>query len=85
MDRLLKLENLDLQLTPYSVLATSDKEGILECVFPSQSIASVLKNKDFDGNIYKYLKSQEGNFDEILENFVKSCGNSLLFPLFSFF
>lgn len=29
MDKLLKQENLDLKLTPYKVIATGTKEGIL--------------------------------------------------------
>ncbi|CAI0385996.1 unnamed protein product [Linum tenue] len=41
MDRLLKLENLDLHLTPYKVLATGQDEGMLEFI-PSRSLAQVL-------------------------------------------
>jgi phosphatidylinositol 3-kinase len=41
MDRLLKLENLDLQLTPYRVLATNQDEGMVEFI-PSKSLAQVL-------------------------------------------
>ena len=40
MDRLLKLENLDLHLTPYRVLATGNDEGMLEFI-PSSSLAQV--------------------------------------------
>ena len=40
MDRLLKLENLDLQLTPYRVLATNQDEGMVEFI-PSKSLAQV--------------------------------------------
>jgi len=40
MDRLLKLENLDLHLTPYKVLATGQDEGMLEFI-PSRSLALV--------------------------------------------
>jgi len=40
MDRLLKLENLDLHLTPYKVLATGQDEGMLEFI-PSRSLAQV--------------------------------------------
>mmetsp|Transcript_226 Transcript_226/g.287 ORF Transcript_226/g.287 Transcript_226/m.287 type:complete len:600 (+) Transcript_226:69-1868(+) len=73
MDKLLKYENLDLQLTPYRVLATSFNEGLLECVNPSQSIASVLKSKKFEGNIQKYLRAQEGDYNQSLDTFVRSC------------
>lgn len=41
MDRLLKLENLDLHLTPYKVLATGQDEGLLEFI-PSRSLAQVI-------------------------------------------
>ena len=41
MDRLLKLENLDLHLTPYRVLATGQDEGMLEFI-PSSSLAQVV-------------------------------------------
>lgn len=74
MDKLLKYENLDLQLTPYRVLATGFSEGILECVSPSQSIASVLKSKEFEGNIQKYLRAQAGDYNNKLDTFVRSCG-----------
>lgn len=40
MDRLLKLENLDLHLTPYRVLATGHDEGMLEFI-PSKPLAQV--------------------------------------------
>jgi phosphatidylinositol 3-kinase len=40
MDRLLKLENLDLYLTPYKVLATGQDEGMSEFI-PSHSLAQV--------------------------------------------
>lgn len=43
MDRLLKLENLDLCLTPYKVLATGHDEGMLEFI-PSRSLAQVQIN-----------------------------------------
>jgi phosphatidylinositol 3-kinase len=42
MDRLLKLENLDSQLTPYRVLATNQDEGMVEFI-PSKSLAQVLQ------------------------------------------
>ena len=46
----------------------------MECVSPSQSIASVLKSKKFEGNIQKYLRSQQGDYNKILDTFVRSCG-----------
>ena len=40
MDRLLKVESVDLQLTPYKVLATGHDEGMIEFI-PSNSLAQV--------------------------------------------
>ena len=59
---------------------------MLECVSPSQSIASILKK--YDGNILKYFKQEcpgEGDYQiaqNVLDNFVKSCGK--LFNIFLF-
>lgn len=50
MDRLLKLENLDLHLTPYRVLATGSDEGMLEFI-PSKSLAQVFYRT-------RYIKEQ---------------------------
>lgn len=41
MDRLLKLENMDLHLTPYQVLATGQDEGMVEFI-PSSPLAQVI-------------------------------------------
>ncbi|KAG6471426.1 hypothetical protein ZIOFF_068867 [Zingiber officinale] len=76
MDRLLKLENLDLQLTPYKVLATGQDEGMLEFV-PSSSLAQILSE---DRSIVSYLQrfhpDEDGPFGitaQCLETFIKSC------------
>ncbi|XP_042441663.1 phosphatidylinositol 3-kinase, root isoform-like [Zingiber officinale] len=76
MDRLLKLENLDLQLTPYRVLATGQDEGMLEFV-PSSSLAQILSE---DRSIVSYLQrfhpDEDGPFGitaQCLETFIKSC------------
>ena len=45
--------------------------GLLECVTPSVSIAKVLQD---EGNIQRYLRSHHGDYDRILDNFVRSCG-----------
>ncbi|KAJ6375616.1 hypothetical protein OIU77_000573 [Salix suchowensis] len=63
MDRLLKLENLDLHLTPYKVLATGQDEGMLEFI-PSRSLAQ------------KFHPDEHGPFGitaSCLETFIKSC------------
>jgi len=78
MDRLLKKENLDLKLTPYRVLATSNYNGMLELVKNCKNIADVLK--DYDNDIKKFLRYHNpdpsgpyGIKAEVLKNFVKSC------------
>ncbi|KAG0614104.1 hypothetical protein M758_6G151500 [Ceratodon purpureus] len=76
MDRLLKLENLDLQLTPYRVLATGTDEGMVEFV-PSTSLAQVLaEHKSIVSYFQKFHADVEGPFGitaACLETFVKSC------------
>ncbi|KAH9554610.1 hypothetical protein CY35_08G072300 [Sphagnum magellanicum] len=76
MDRLLKLENLDLQLTPYRVLATAQDEGMVEFV-PSISLAQVLADhKTIVSYFHQFHPDEEGPFGitaACLETFVKSC------------
>jgi len=54
MDRLLKKENLDLKLIPYKVLATSCKDGMLECVPNALNVSIILTQ--YNGDIKKFLK-----------------------------
>ena len=81
MDRLLKKESLDLKLSPYAVLATGLKHGMLQCVENSMSIAKILDN--YKNDIRNYLQTfqpDESNKDkeghgikqECIDNFVKS-------------
>ena len=76
MDTLLKKENLDLKLTPYKVLATSGREGIVQCI-NAQSIDHVIKQ--YDGDIHRYLRAHHpdkagpfGIAPEVIDTFVKS-------------
>ncbi|CAI9114621.1 OLC1v1015379C1 [Oldenlandia corymbosa var. corymbosa] len=71
MDRLLKLENLDLCLTPYKVLATGRDEGMLEFI-PSKSLAQILSEYR---TIITYLQKSHpfGITATCLETFIKSC------------
>lgn len=72
MDRLLKLENLDLYLTPYKVLATGQDEGMLEFI-PSRSLAqvpSISKTIDFYLQTFSLLK--------ILSKKLENCFNLIL-------
>jgi len=74
MDNMLKAENLDMQLTPYPVLATSPDTGFLEFVQDSNAIARILA--DYSNDIKQFLsthnKKMKGQ-EMALKNFVKSC------------
>ncbi|TYJ55431.1 hypothetical protein B9479_003934 [Cryptococcus floricola] len=84
MDRLLRKENLDLRLSPYSVLATSTSEGLIQFV-PSKSVASIMAEH---GNLQNYLKLEHsddaalGSYGieaGVMDTFVRSCaGYSVL-------
>lgn len=76
MDRLLKVENLDLQLTPYKVLATGHEEGMLEFI-PSNSLAQILsEHRSLVNYLQQYHPDENGPFgitEKCLETFIKSC------------
>nr|XP_025699482.1 phosphatidylinositol 3-kinase, root isoform isoform X2 [Arachis hypogaea] len=76
MDRLLKLENLDLHLTPYMVLATGQDEGMLEFI-PSRSLAQILsEHRSIISYLQKFHPDDHGPFGitaTCLETFIKSC------------
>ncbi|XP_057528744.1 phosphatidylinositol 3-kinase, root isoform isoform X2 [Amaranthus tricolor] len=76
MDRLLKLENLDLYLTPYRVLATGQDEGMMEFI-PSRSLAQILsENRTIISFLQKFHPDEDGPFGitaTCLETFIKSC------------
>lgn len=79
MDRLLRKENLDLKLSPYSVLATGSTEGMIQFV-RSKSLAGIVGEY---GTLLNYLKVDHANEGAIgtfgvepavLDTFVRSCG-----------
>eukprot|EP00003_Mantamonas_plastica_P029479 TRINITY_DN698_c1_g1_i1.p1 TRINITY_DN698_c1_g1~~TRINITY_DN698_c1_g1_i1.p1 ORF type:complete len:705 (+),score=236.36 TRINITY_DN698_c1_g1_i1:789-2903(+) len=80
MDKLLKKENLDLQLTPYKVLATSSNDGFVEFI-PSKAMAAVLADyKQCSNPIQGYFA--ENNPDpneefgveaEVMDRYIRSC------------
>lgn len=81
MDKLLKQESLDLKLSPYTVLATGLKHGMLQCVENSMSIAKILDNYRNDiRNYLQVFQPDENNKDkeghgikqECIDTFVKS-------------
>lgn len=83
MDRLLRMENLDLKLSPYEVLATGALEGIAQFI-PSKTIAAIV---DEHGTLVDYLKYHNpdegsvGTFGiqpSVLDTYIRSCGECLL-------
>lgn len=88
MDRLLRKENLDLRLSPtsalaspYSALATSTTEGMIQFV-PSKSLAAIVAEH---GNLQNYLRIEHADDGAlgsygieagVLDTFVRSCGES---------
>jgi len=78
IDKLWKKENLDLKLTPYKVLAMSSRHGLVECVTPSESMASVIGK--YAGDIQAYFRKHHpdsagpyGISNHVVDNFVRSC------------
>jgi len=78
MDELLRKESLDLKMTPYKVLATSTKEGMLQCVRDCSPITKILA--EHNGDILNFLKQHNpspesplGISPQALDTFVRSC------------
>ncbi|KIM33617.1 hypothetical protein M408DRAFT_157762 [Serendipita vermifera MAFF 305830] len=78
MDQLLKMENLDLKLSPYEVLATGALEGMAQFI-PSKSIQAIV---DEYGTLVEYLKANypdEGSVGtfgiqpSVLDTYIRSC------------
>ena len=40
----MKKNGLDLKITPYKVIATSQTDGLIECVTPCDPISKILEN-----------------------------------------
>lgn len=79
MDRLLRAENLNLKITPYSVLATGPLEGLVQYV-PSKSVAAAVAEH---GDLLSYMRAHYPDEDQpatfhvqasVLDTFVRSCG-----------
>lgn len=80
MDKLLRVENLDLKLTPYKVLATGSDHGLMQFI-PSSSLANVLS--EYNGSLLTFLKAHHpeekavgtyGVSPSVMDTYVKSCG-----------
>ncbi|CAK8675552.1 phosphatidylinositol 3-kinase catalytic subunit type 3-like [Clavelina lepadiformis] len=76
MDKLLQKENLDLKLTPYKVLATSSKHGLMQFV-DSMPVAEVLNS---EGSIQNFFRKHQpsskdpyGIDHDVMDTYVKSC------------
>lgn len=81
MDRLLKMENLDLKLLPYEVLATGPLEGMAQYI-PSKTIAAIVEEY---GTLIEYMKAHHhdpgaaGTYEissTVLDTYIRSCGTS---------
>lgn len=86
IDQLLKKEHLDLKLSPYKVLATGSRHGMIQYV-KSETLARILEEFSTPGTqagqviaIQSYLKRHHPNDDapfgidpEIMENYLCSC------------
>lgn len=79
MDRLLRKENLDLKLSPYDVLATGAKEGMVQFI-PSKTIAAIMSEH---GTVLNYLRTHSPDEGSVgthgikasaIDTFVRSCG-----------
>ena len=88
MDRLLRKENLGLRLSPYSVLATSISEGMIQFV-PSRSLAAIMAEY---GNLQNYLRQDHADDGAlgsygieagVMDTFVRSCGELLYYMRFA--
>ncbi|KAK3732085.1 hypothetical protein RRG08_026470 [Elysia crispata] len=75
MDKLLRYENLDLQLTPYNALATSTKHGFVEFI-ESIALSEVSKEKAIQKFLRQHNPSETGPYGiaaEVMDNYLKSC------------
>ncbi|CAG5116986.1 unnamed protein product [Candidula unifasciata] len=75
MDKLLRHENLDLQMTPYKVLATGKNHGFVQYV-ESIALSEVSKEKAIQKFLRQHNPSETGPYGiagEVMDNYVKSC------------
>lgn len=93
MDQLLRKENLDLKLTPYRVLATGGKDGMVQFV-EAKTLADIMGEfggASGSGGLLGFLRKWNpdpgsvGTFGVdpmVLDTYVRSCGESLPPPFF---
>lgn len=81
MDRLLKKEKLDLQLTSYKVLATAPSQGMIEFI-QAEPLAKILaeNNNDLQAFLRKHNRDDNADYQiapAVMDTYVKSCGAPL--------
>lgn len=80
MNNLLKKENLDLKVLSYRVLATAEREGMMECVGNSESIDHIITTrKSLQAYLAEYNADPNGPYgikEEVLDTYVRSCAGS---------
>lgn len=82
MDLLLRKENLDLQISPYDVLATGPLEGMVQFIL-SKTIAAIVVEHSTILNYFRSNHPDEGSVGtygvdpKVLDTFVRSCGMCL--------
>jgi len=78
MDRLLRKEKLDLQLTPYKVLATAGSKGMIQYV-NAEPLSKILD--EYNNDIQAFFRKH--NYDanapyqiapQVMDTYIKSCG-----------
>lgn len=77
MDKLLRMENLDLKLTPYRVLACSSKHGFVQFI-DSQSVAEVIDNESSIQNYLRKISSMQHTGNANFNHSIASATSSVL-------
>lgn len=77
MNQTLKQDNLDLNLTPYNVIALTTNTGgqpagFIECIPDATGLADIFK--DYDSSVLKYLTDTKyKNSSDRMDKYIKSC------------
>ena len=80
MNNLLRKENLDLKVLSYRVLATAEREGMVECVGNAESIDHIITTrKTLQAYLAEYNADASGPYgirEEVIDTYVRSCAGS---------
>merc|ERR1740123_2373241 len=71
MDQLLRQENLDMNLMPVPVIATSPDSGFMEFISNQSALAKVLMNNGND--IRRFMRQHADDIEESLHRYARSC------------